>query len=114
MIDDGDEFLQFFPDVQFVGRYLLIADVQQILGVGVRYLEGLVGFDHIVECIDGQIVVDDFLLAFVVLVGEFEVDVYYLLDLLARLLNFEEGVEYLMDHVRVEDVVFTLLEVVLL
>jgi hypothetical protein len=78
------------------------------------YLEGLVRFDHIVECVDRKIIVYYFLLAFVLLVCEFQVDVYDLLYFLAGLLNFEKGVEYLMDHVGVEDVVLALLEMVLL
>ena len=88
--------------------------MQQILDVSRMYLEGLVGFDHIVKCIDGQIIVDDFLLAFVLLVSEFEIDVDDLLYFFAGLLYFEEGVKYLMDHVGVKDVVLTLLEMVLL
>jgi hypothetical protein len=78
------------------------------------YLEGLVSLDHIVKCVDGKIIVDDFFFALVLLVGEFEVDVDDLLDLLTGLLDLQEGIEYLVHHLRVEDMVVTLLEVVFL
>jgi hypothetical protein len=28
MIDDGDKFFEFLPDLYLIGRYLLIADMQ--------------------------------------------------------------------------------------
>jgi hypothetical protein len=42
-------------------------------------------------------------------VGELEVDVDDLFDLLARLFDLQEGLEDLVHHLRVEDMVFVLL-----
>ena len=78
------------------------------------YLEGLVGLDHVVEGVDGEVVVDDLLLALGALVGEAQVDVDDFLDLHARVLDLQEDREDLLDHLRVEEVVVALLEVVLL
>jgi hypothetical protein len=78
------------------------------------YLEGLVGLDHVVEGVDGEVVVDDLLLALGALVGEAQVDVDDLLDLHAGVLDLQEDREDLLDHLRVEEVVVALLEVVLL
>ena len=81
---------------------------------GCGYLEGVVGFDHVVEGIDGEVIVDDLLLALALLVGEAQVDVDDLLDLLAAVLDVQEGVEDLVDHLRVEGVVVRFLEVAVL
>lgn len=72
---------------------------------GWSYLEGVIGLDHVVEGVDGQVVVDDLLLALGFLVGEAQVDVDDLLDLLRAVLDVEEGVEDLVHHLRVEDVI---------
>ena len=81
---------------------------------GSGYLEGVIGFDHVVEGVDGEVVVDDLLLALALLVGEAQVDVDDLLDLLAAVLDVQEGVEDLVDHLRVEGVVVRFLEVAVL
>lgn len=69
------------------------------------YLEGVIGFDHIVEGVDGEVVVDDLLLTLTLLVGETQVDVYDLLDLLTTVLDVQESIEDLIHHLRVECVI---------
>lgn len=78
------------------------------------YLEGVIGFDHVVEGIDGEVVVDDLLLALALLVGETQVDVDDLLDLLTAVLNVQKSIEDLVHHLRIEGVVVGFLEVAVL
>lgn len=66
------------------------------------YLEGFIGFDHVVEGIDGEVVIDDFFLAFGALVGEAQVDVDDLLNLHAGVLDLQEYRKDLLDHLGVE------------
>jgi hypothetical protein len=81
---------------------------------GWRYLEGVIGFDHVVEGVDGEVVVDDLLLALALLVGEAQVDVDDLLYLLTAVLDVQESVEDLVHHLRIEGVVVGFLEVAVL
>lgn len=74
------------------------------------YFESLISLDHVVECIDCQIVVDDLLLAIALLVSEFEVNVYYLLYLSAAFLYLQEALIYLINHLPVKRVVFVAFE----
>ena len=75
--------------------------------------EGLIGFDHVVEGIDGKVVVDDLLPVVVVLVGVLEVDVDDLFDLLAALLQLNKVVVNVLHHHPVKGVVLAGLERVL-
>jgi hypothetical protein len=120
-VDDADQLLQLLPGLHALGGNLLIADMQQILCCcggtcvcGWRYLEGVIGFDHVVEGVDGEVVVDDLLLALALLVGEAQVDVDDLLYLLTAVLDVQESVEDLVDHLRIEGVVVGFLEVAVL
>lgn len=56
--------------------------MQQILSSNNGYLQRLICLDHVVEGIDSEVIVDDLLLALILLVGEPQVDVNDLLDLL--------------------------------
>lgn len=78
------------------------------------YLEGLIGFDHVVKGVDGQVVIDDFFFALGTLVGETQVDIDDLLDFYAGVLDLQENSEDFLDHLRVEKVVVALLEMILL
>ncbi len=120
-VDDADQLLQLLPGLHALGGNLLIADMQQILCCcggtcvcGWRYLEGVIGFDHVVEGVDGEVVVDDLLLALALLVGETQVDVDDLLYLLTAVLDVQESVEDLVHHLRIEGVVVGFLEVAVL
>lgn len=75
--------------------------------------QGLISFDHVVEGIDGEVVIDDVFLAFIFLVGVFEIDIYYFLYLPAALLQFDVVFVYVVHHHAVESVVFVGLEGVL-
>jgi hypothetical protein len=61
----------------------------------------LISFEHVIEGIDGDVVIDDFLLVFGTLVGEPQIDIDDLLDLDAGVLDLEKNCEDL-DHLPVE------------
>ena len=68
--------------------------------------ESLIGLDHIVEGVEGEIVVDDFLFMLIFLVGEFEVDIDDFLYLSAALFEFQVVFINIVDHHAVEGVIF--------
>jgi len=68
--------------------------------------ESLVGFDHIVEGVERQVIIDDFFFILVLLVGEFEVDIDDFLYFLAALLELEVVFVDVVDHHAIEGVVF--------
>ena len=105
-IDEVDELFQFFPLDMFLRGQLFIADVEEIP-------ESLIGFDHVVEGIECEVVIDDFLFILIFLVGEFEVDIDDFLYLSAALFQFQVVFVYVVDHHPVEGVVFVGLEGVL-
>jgi hypothetical protein len=78
------------------------------------YFESLVCLDHIIKCIDCQIVVNDLLLTVTLLIREFEVNVYYLLYLLAAFFYLQEAFIYLINHLPIKRMVFTAFERVLI
>lgn len=77
------------------------------------YFKSVVGLDHVVEGVDGEVVVDDFLLALVLLVGIFQVNIYYFLYFLATLFNLDVSLVYLVHHLSVELVILVPLKRVL-
>lgn len=77
------------------------------------YFESFVCLDHVVECIDCQIVVNDFLFAVTLLVCKFEVNVYYFLYLSATFLYLQKALIYLIDHLPVKCVVLIAFERIL-
>lgn len=106
-IDEIDELFQFFPLDVFLRGEFFITDVKKIP-------ESLIGFNHIVEGIEGEVVIDDFLFILIFLVGEFEVDIDDFLYLSATLFEFQVVFVDVVDHHAVEGVVFVSLEGVLI
>lgn len=79
-----------------------------------KYFKRFVSLDHVVEGVIRQIIVNDLLFIFVVLVGVFEVDVDYFLDLFAGLLDFAVFLIDLIHHLAVKHVIIRFVERVLI
>ena len=97
-----------------VRRYFFITDLKKILHQKRKYLQTIIGLNHIVECIDSKIVINNFLFILTFLVCKLQVDINYFLDLFAALLDLLVPFVDLIHHLRVEGVIFVTFEWVLL
>lgn len=83
ILDHCDNIIDFPSLFRFIIADFFITDMYKILPLLTSgYFKRLVSFNHVIESVKSKVVVDNFLLSLIFLIGVFEIDVDDLLNLM--------------------------------